>query len=149
MQDLRLEAADCGTDGQPTFDSALLSGLTRLRRLRLTSFGLLRLENLPSSLRTLRVIGGNIFAGNDDDQEPFVLSLPPHCWCEALQGGKGCCACVRVARGAARACQVWLPVNGVITHPSCASCSIDTASIVGYFQAMLDADLVEVGTGSF
>lgn len=64
---------------QPPFDSVLLAGLPRLRRLELNQFGLLRLGSLPASLHTLRVCG-SFLEDVADEQAPFTLFLPEHCW---------------------------------------------------------------------
>lgn len=80
-QELRLEAVLLGMPGvqQPPFDSAVVGSLPHLHRLELATFGLLRLEHLPASLRTLHIRGSGICV-EDDEQQPFVFSLPEHCW---------------------------------------------------------------------
>ena len=113
--------ADCG---QPPFDAALISALTRLRRLELDNFGRLDLQGLPASLRTLRCVGGPTCYYHLDS-EPFALSLPEHCWCEAAGHAPGRCP--------GQACAFPFHSDLTCTALPCACCaSLDTAVLIRY-----------------
>jgi len=75
--------------------------LPRLRRLELVGFGPLYLDALPASLRTLRSFGGQVteemMLETEDGAEPFLLTLPDHCRCEAACGAQEL-MCSRVSR---------------------------------------------------
>lgn len=78
MQELRLEVSGYSQRTPPRFNSALLSGLSRLRRLELLSLGQPDLRGLPASLRSLYVRGRQIYAADEEEQHVYSLSLPQH-----------------------------------------------------------------------
>ncbi len=100
-QDLHLQSPRVLNPYQPSFNSEVLSKLPRLRRLELVGFGPLYLDALPASLRTLRSFGGQVteemMLETEDGAEPFLLTLPDHCRCEAACGAQEL-MCSRVSR---------------------------------------------------
>lgn len=87
-QELHLEVNQYSTRDPPRFDSALLSGLPRLRRLALLFLGQPNLQFLSVSLRSLHVVGRQIYAADEEVQRVYSLSLPPYRW--VAMGVEGC-----------------------------------------------------------